>query len=125
MSTYDPRLIKTRPDWAIVLDDERKTKLDSGIELTTFEVGIEKVTEWAGELVYVGVGDKTKVAGLEPGLRVVYRAFLKYANRIPTEETWSSGNPKHYFFMAVDDILAVIQPGVQVGAFSRSRKEGS
>lgn len=124
MSTYDPRQIITRDGWAVVLDDERVTQLASGVLLPMDETGVEKVTEWSGELIFVGVGDKSRIAQLEPGLRIAYRAFLKYANRIPTDEHWPSGAEKHYFIMSVDDILAVLQPGVQVGAFSGSCKEG-
>lgn len=113
----DPTKIRPRRDWVLVLDDPRKEVLASGILLPT-ETGAEKVTEGAGTLVRIGTGDKVKALNIEPGLRVVYRSYLKYANPIESEETWPSGVKKRYFLMSCEDLFAVVQPGVEVGVFS-------
>lgn len=123
MTTYDPKKIRVRKDWALVLDDDRKMILASGIILPGHETGMEKVTEWKGTLVAVGEGYKTKVGKLAPGVTVVYRAFLKHANRVPTDEFWESGAEKHYFIMSIDDIIGVVAPGVDVGVYSSSKEK--
>jgi co-chaperonin GroES (HSP10) len=117
MSTFDPTKVRPRDGWVVVLADQRRTKLDSGL-LLPIETGVEKVTEGAGLLIRVGQGRKNHTLGLEAGQRVVYRGYLKYANPIPTEETWSDGEAKQYFVMSVDDLIGVMAPGVEVGVFS-------
>lgn len=118
MATFDPLKIRVRDSWAVVLMDERQETLASGIYLPTVTAA-EKVTEGAGVLVRLGVGEKNSLLGLEPGMRICLRSYLKYANAIPNEETWPSGQPKEYFILNVDDILAVVPDGVQVGVYSR------
>lgn len=118
MATYNPIKVRPRDGWCVVLADARKIALESGIVLPNHETGAEKVTEGAGVIVRVGTGKKNTALELEAGQRVVYRAFLKYANPIPNEEKWMTGEPKTYFIMSSDDILAVIPPGLEVGIFS-------
>lgn len=114
----DPSKVRAKRDWISVLDDQRKEKTSSGIFLPGHETGIEKVTEGTGTLIRVGNGDKNKVLGLKTGDRIVYRGFLKHANRIETEEKWADGTSKHYFLMSTDDVLAIIEGKVEVGVFS-------
>jgi co-chaperonin GroES (HSP10) len=118
MSNFDPLKIRVRDSWAVVLMDERQDTLASGIYLPTVTAA-EKVTEGAGMLVRVGEGKKNRELGLEPGMRICLRSYLKYANAIPNEETWPSGQGKEYFILNVDDILAIVPEGVQVGVYSR------
>jgi co-chaperonin GroES (HSP10) len=117
-TVYDPKKIRpNKEDWIIVLADRRKTTLASGIILTDTETGAEKVTEGAGTIVRVGKGPKIDSEKIKEGDRIVYRTFLKYANRIPTED-----RNDEFFFMAVDDVLGILSPGVEVGVFSRAKK---
>lgn len=118
MATFDPQKVRPRDGWCVVLSDPRRTKLDSGIHLPNHETGAEKVTEGAGVVIRVGKGDKNFALGLEEGQRIVYRAFLKYANPIPTEEKWDSGESKQYFIINSDDLLIILPPGVDVGVYS-------
>lgn len=115
---YDPKSIRPRDGWVVVLDEPRKTLLSSGLFLPGAETGPEKVSEGAGILIRVGIGEKNRKIGLEPGLRVVYRGFLKYANPIETGEKWEDGQSKRYFVMSSDDLLFVVPDGVEVGVFS-------
>ena len=119
MSTYDPRSIRPREDWAVILMEERKQLLSSGILIAPNETGAEKVTEGAGHIVRITYGKKAKAMKLEAGQRVCLRSYFKYANPIPNEEIWSDGRPCEYFLMSVDDIMAVIPEGVDVGVYSR------
>jgi co-chaperonin GroES (HSP10) len=118
MPEYNPQSIRVRDGWAVVLMDERQDVLESGIVLP-IETKAEKLTEGGATLVRVGVGPKNQSLGLETGLRVCLRSYLKYANAIPTDALWPSGKPKEYFIMSVDDILAALPPEVAVGVFSR------
>jgi co-chaperonin GroES (HSP10) len=118
MSYYDPSKLRVKDSWAVVLMDERREQLASGIILA-IETKAEKLTEGAGIIVRVGEGKKNRELGLEPGMRICLRSYLKYANAIPNEETWPSGKGKEYFILNVDDILAVVPDDVQVGVFSR------
>lgn len=114
----DPSKILPRREWISVLDDHRRSQTSGGIFLPGHETGIEKVTEGSGVIVRIGPGDKAKTLDLTEGSRIIYRSFLKYANRIEAEEEWSHGTLKHYFLMSIDDILAITEKGVDVGVFS-------
>lgn len=114
----DVTKIRPREGWVLVLDDQRKKETSGGIILPGVETGAEKVTEGSGTVIRVGNGEKNAKAGLENGVRIVYRSFLKHAHRLDTDDKWEDGQPKHYFLMNSDDVLAVMAPGVEVGVFS-------
>ncbi len=123
----DVHKVRPREGWALILDDQRKTETHGGI-IIPVETGAEKVTEGSGTVIAVGNGEKNAAAGLEKGIRVVYRSFLKYAHKLeaelpddkgePQTEKWKNGEEKRYFLINTDDILAVMAPGVEVGVFS-------
>lgn len=120
MTTYDPKKVRPKDGWALLLEEQREEKLASGIVLP-IETGAEKVTELAGTLIRLGGGDycdALRKQGLEPGVRVLYRGFLKYANPLPTDEAWSDGKAKRFFFVDCKDILGIVGEGVKVGVFS-------
>lgn len=118
MKTFDPQSIRPKREWVIVLADKRRERTGGGIFLPGHETGIEKVTEGAGEIIALGSGLKAEKLNLSVGQRVVYRDFLKHANPIPNNEKWEDGSEKRYFLMAIDDLISVISPGVDVGVFS-------
>jgi co-chaperonin GroES (HSP10) len=115
----DPRKVKPRRDWVLVLLDQRKTQLASGLFIPGSETGVEKVTESAGEVIRLGPSDKL-IGKLEvkEGDRIVFRAFLKHHMSFESEETWPDGGKKEFFLMDVADIMAVIGEGISVGVFS-------
>ena len=120
-SNYLPEHVRVKDGWITVLADPRKTKTESGILLAPNETGVEKVTEGMGVIVRVGPGERNVKIGLEKGMRIFYRGFLKHANPIESEERW--GKPyedqkKMYFIMNSDDVLGILAPGVEVGVFS-------
>lgn len=117
MSAYDPTKVRVRDGWLVVLMDERQDRLASGLVLPV-ETGAEKVTEGMATIVRVGDGVKNKTLGLEVGMRIALRSYLKYANPIPNSETWPSGSGKEYFIMSSDDVMGILAPGVTVGVFS-------
>lgn len=114
---YDPKKIRPNRDWVLVLDDERREVLSSGIVLAEV-TGVEKVTEGTGTIIRIGLGDMNLALGIEPQMRVVYRSYLKYANPVDTDEKWPSGTNKRYFLMSCKDLMGVVAPGVEVGVFS-------
>ncbi len=113
----DPKKVRPRDGWLVVLSDARKEKVGS-IFVAPRETGVEKVTEGAGLIIRAGPGKKNQRLGLEEGQRIVYRGFLKYANPIETGEKWSDGQAKQYFIMSAEDIMAILPIGVEVGVFS-------
>lgn len=118
MEIADISKVRPRRDWLLVLADQRRDKTASGLLLPGHETGVEKVTEGAGLVLSVGPGEKNRALGLEKGIRIVFRSFIKYANRLPIEETWESGEQKIYFLMSSDDAIGAMAPGVDVGVFS-------
>jgi co-chaperonin GroES (HSP10) len=118
MESADISKVRPRRDWLLVLADARRDKTASGLLLPGHETGVEKVTEGAGLVISVGPGEKNRVLGLEKGVRIVFRSFIKHANRLPVEESWDSGEQKIYFLMSSDDAIGVMAPGVDVGVFS-------
>jgi co-chaperonin GroES (HSP10) len=107
----DPTKIRPKRDWVLVHCDPRKEMIGL-IALPPSETGIEKVTERAGTVLAVGPGEKGKVLGLVKDDRIVFRGFLKHASPVPTDDG------EEYFLMSIDDILAVVPVGVDVGVFS-------
>jgi co-chaperonin GroES (HSP10) len=87
-----------------------------GIILTDSLVGVERVMEGTGHVLRVGNDvAKTLGYGLETGMRICYRGFLKDASSMefhPHEDGCA------VFMLRAEDILAVIDADVQMGAFS-------
>lgn len=108
----DPLKIRPRRDFVTVKADPRKEVTGGGLYLPPSETGVEKVTERAGVILRIGTGDKIAQLGVKEGDRIVYRGFLKAANPIETDDG------SEVFLMSVDDILAVVDTGVEVGCFS-------
>ncbi len=117
MTTFDPEKVRPRDGWCVVKMDPRKTELASGIVLPGFETGAEKVDSGCATIVRVGPGDKNKTLGLERGMHIALRSYLKHANPIPTDEG-------EYFIVNSDDIAMILAPGVEVGVFSSPAQTG-
>ena len=113
----DPRKVRPRDGWLLVLDEPRQERTAGGLFLPGHETGAEKVSQGAGTIIRVGPGEKCRKLGLEEGQRVLYRGFLKWANPIETEEKWESGQRKQYFIMSRDDILGIVAPDTDVSIF--------
>lgn len=121
MALLNPKTVKPRRDWVLVLNEPRKEVLSSGIVLAV-ETGVEKVTEGAGRVIRSGGGKCDSL--LRDGDRIAYRSFLKHATPIETDEKWEDGRKKEYFLMSVDDIMAVIPDAIDIGVFSRPATSG-
>lgn len=113
----DIHKLRPKEDWVLVLDEKRRSTTAGGI-LVPVVTGAEKVTEGSGVLVAIGNGKKNRTLGLEKGMRIIYRSFLKFAHRMETDEKWEDGEAKHYFLMSADDVFGIIAPGVEVGVLS-------
>ena len=120
MFKHDPYSIRPKRDWAIIRQDQRKSVLSSGIILAE-ETNAEKLHEGSGIIIRLGEGVKSKACGLKQGDRVVYRTYLRHAVPIETDQKWMDGTRMEYFFMDVSDIVAVIDPDVEVGALSERK----
>lgn len=73
--------------------------------------------EGAGLILSIGPGEKAPALRLEPGQRILFRGFLKVVHTIHNDEVWEDGTKKWCFLLAIDDILAVIPPGLAVGVY--------
>lgn len=117
MAEYDPTKIRVRDGWCIVKMEERKEVLASGLVLPPSETGAEKVDSGCASIICVGAGKKNAALGLERGMRVALRSYLKHANPIPTEKG-------EYAIVSSDDIAMILPPGVDVGVFSSPAQSG-
>jgi len=114
----DPTKVRPRDGWLIVLDEPRPEKTSGGIILPGHETGAEKLSQGAGTIIRLGPGEKNRRIGLEEGMRVLYRGFLKWANPLETDEKWPTGQTKQYFVMSHEDLLAILDPNADVSIFS-------
>lgn len=113
----DPRKVRPRDGWLVVLAEPRRERLASGLFLPGKETGAEKVSQGAGILVRVGPGKKNQSLALEEGMRVLYRGYLKWANPLETDEKWEDGQAKQYFVMSRDDLVGIVGADVDVSIF--------
>jgi co-chaperonin GroES (HSP10) len=90
----------------------KKTK--GGIELPNFQIGIEKTMEGTGTVLRVGSRVNDSMSGLEAGQRICYRGFLKDASSMEFETI----DDCPVFMIRVEDVLAIIDADVKMGAFS-------
>lgn len=96
--------------WVLVKADPRVKKTAGGIFLTDELVGVERVMEGTGTVLKIG----SQVDEVSVGQRVAYRGFLKdVSNGIFKKE-----DDCDIFFIRVEDILADLDQGVTMGAFS-------
>lgn len=114
----DAMKLRPRRGWVLVLADQRKTVLDSGIVLPGAETKAEKVTEQAGIVIRLGPQDYPEHVHVAAGDRIVYRGFMKHHVPIETGETWPDGSVKEYFLMDLKDVMAVTDGKTDVGIYS-------
>lgn len=111
----DATKIRPLKKWITVKCDPRVKKTKGGIHLTEGLVHAEKMMEGTGRVLRVGRDvAETCSFGLEPGMRVCYRGFLKDASAMefyPIDDC-------PVFMLRAEDVLAVIDEDVVMGAFS-------
>ncbi len=112
----DWKRVRPRGDWALVKTDPRVKQTKGGLHLPDGLLGMEKMSEATGVVLRLGgtVCD-TLNFGLEPGMRVCFRGFLKDASAHIFER---HEDGCEVFMITADDILAVVDESVQVGALS-------
>lgn len=101
--------------WLVVKADPRVKKTKGGILLTESITGVERVMEGTGQVLKIGPDvNKTIGYGMEIGMRICYRGFLKdaFAEFLREEDNCP------IFLLRAEDIMAVIDDSVQMGAFS-------
>lgn len=112
------RSVQPIGDRIVVLADPRPTMTGSGlIHLPGEESGLEKVSQGTGLLIAVGDCQKNKAIGIEPGQKIVYRSYLKYAYPLETEEKWLDGSRKEFFIMKTDDADMIVPHDMTVHVF--------
>ena len=112
----DWKILRPIKKWVLVKADPRVKKTKGGLHLTEGLTHVEKMMEGTGILLKVG-GDVEKTVSfkLEPGMRVCFRGFLKDASSM---EFYPHEDGCAVFMLRAEDVLAVIDPEVVMGAFS-------
>jgi co-chaperonin GroES (HSP10) len=105
--------------WVFVKADPRVKKTAGGIHIPDSGVAVERAMEGTGRVLKVGPEvAKTIGFGLEPGMRICYRGFLKDA----FHEFADEGGCR-IFMLRAEDVMAVIDDEIQMGAFVEERKK--
>ena len=101
--------------WVFVKADERVKKTKGGIILTDELTGVEKVMEGSGRLLKVGSEVRDTIGyPVEPGMRIMYRGFLKDAF-----QDFGKEDDCDIFMLRAEDLLCVIEDDeTKVGFFS-------
>lgn len=122
MFTHDPFTIRPKRGWVIIRHDKRKTRLASGLILEE-ETNAEKLHEGSGVIIRLGRGPRVEASGLKEGDRVMYRTYLRHAVPIEADLFWpgEESQKMKFFFMSIDDITAVIDSDLEVGAISERK----
>lgn len=98
--------------WVMVKADPRVKKTSGGIVLTDELVGVERVMEGTGTVL--AVGSEVEAADVVCGVRVAYRGFLKDVSQGMIQRK----DGCDVFLIRIEDLLAVIDDSVTMGAFS-------
>lgn len=112
---YDWRSFRPLPKWVLVKADPRVKQSKGGIVLPDQQILAERRMEGTGHLLKVGAAVSKMVGyGLEPGMRICYRGFLKdaFSEFVRDEDNCP------IFVLRAEDILAVIDETVQMGFLS-------
>lgn len=113
--SYNAKKVRPLGKWVVVQADPRVKKTSGGIELPDMMVAAERVMEGTGRVLRVGPQVCKELSfSLEPGMRVCYRGFLKDASSAEFERI----DDCDVFMLHVNDILAVVDGDVRMGAFS-------
>jgi co-chaperonin GroES (HSP10) len=106
----NPRKVHPCGTWVLVRADPRVKKTAGGIVLPDKLVGVERVMEGTGTVLRVG----KKVKDVKAKERVAFRGFLKDV----TADIFMKEEDCDVFLIKEEDILAIIGPGITMGAFS-------
>ncbi len=108
-------------DWLFVKADPRVKKTAGGIHLPDQIVAVERLMEGTGRVLKVGGYVEKRIGTLiREGDRICFRGFLKDAFHEFLEEDGC-----RVFMMKADDIMALLDDDVQMGAFNEERKKVS
>lgn len=109
----DWKQVRPYGTWVLVKADPRVKKTKGGIELPDQMILAERKMEGTGHLLSVGSGASKKF-GVEPGMRICFRGFLKdaYQDFARDEDNCP------IFLLQAADILAVIDEDIQMGICS-------
>ena len=106
--------------------DPRKTTHSSGLYFPE-RLNHEKLHEGSGKIVRTNRADWKKLSTmrLEEGDRVAFRGYLKFPNRLePTRyfSRYTDGVEMEWSFIAIDDLIMWLDPDVELGLLSESKK---
>jgi co-chaperonin GroES (HSP10) len=118
MADIQWRTFRPLHKWLLIKSDPRVKQTKGGIHLTDELTGVERVMEGTGRILKVGNREEIREAtgnmDLEPGMRVCFRGFLKDA----FHEFAKDEDGCQIFLLRAEDIMAVVEDEVTMGAFS-------
>ena len=116
----EPWNIRPNRDWAVVRRDKRKTTMSCGLYFPV-ELNHEQLHEGSGFIVRIGVGPIAKSEELSSGQRILYRSYLKDIHPLPTGQRWEDGELQEFALISLKDVLAQLDPDVEVGLLSERK----
>ena len=116
-------IYKFRParNMVLVCAEQRRKVTNAGIILPTETTG-EKLNSSVCRVISFGATTKTVKLELEVGHRIFMRDYFKYALRVLTDEKWPDGEEKHYALVHVDDIVGILEEGVDIWVYNFKEK---
>lgn len=114
MKTYDPKKARPMDDWVLCRTVTPSNKIGKLGLITPKDMDKDVVTEGVAEVISVGpgkwMGKGRAVMLVEPGDKVLYRGFLRFAHQFG--DVFGAERASGVFMLKIDDILAVIEgPG--------------
>ena len=123
----DPFKVRPRRGFVLLVVDFRKSETASGL-IIPVETNYEKLHEGSGVIVRVNPVDAKRLAaiGVKQGDRVMYRSYLKHANRLEVNDGnkfWADGQEKYWSFISIDDLVMWLDYGTEVGLLSERKDQ--
>jgi co-chaperonin GroES (HSP10) len=118
--SFEPWQLRPKTDWAVVCQEQRKTTMKSGL-IIPMETNHEKLHEGTGYIIRLTAGPIAMANGLEKGQRVMYRTYLRHAQKLETSACYADGTKREYFLISLADVTAVLDEDVEVGLLSEKK----
>jgi co-chaperonin GroES (HSP10) len=118
--SFEPWQLRPKKDWVVICLDKRKTELSSGL-IIPVETNHEKLHEGSGYIIRIGVGPIAEAEKLGRATRILFRSYLKYIHPLNTTKTYADGEPVQYALVSLEDVIAEIDPDVEIGLLSERK----
>jgi hypothetical protein len=122
---YDPHAVRPGRGFVLICVDPRKSEMSCGL-IIPMVTNHEQLHEGSGLIIRVNPADEVRLKkiGVGENDRVVYRGYLKHCNKLKPDkmhEKYTDGTPMEWSFISIDDLVMVIEPGVEIGLLSEKK----